>query len=130
MEYSFWNFWRIFFSIFCLLASGHVTSESAVVDPPIKLFPSFQYVNFKNYTSPELNFENISTIGQFDVKKLQKIPTDSDIFKWRHNSIKNVGISLIFFATVKRQNEQSCQFLQESVQQKYVFYKTSDVTSR
>ena len=43
------------------------------------LSSSFQYVNFKEYTSPGPFFVKIGTIGNFDVKKLQKkfrlIPT-------------------------------------------------------
>ena len=77
-------------------------------------------------------------IVYFDAKKFQ---TDSDSFGGvmtssdydvtsYTNDVINVGIGLNFFMGFKRRNEQSCQFLQESVQQKYVFYKTSDVTSR
>ena len=53
-----------------LLVLGHVTSESAVVDPPIKLSPSFQYVNFKNYTSTEPIFGKINNIHRYADKKL------------------------------------------------------------
>ena len=47
-----------------------MTSESAVVDPPIKLSPSFQYVNFKNYTSTEPIFEKINNIHRYADKNL------------------------------------------------------------
>ena len=55
-----------------LLVSGHVTSESAVVDPPIKLSPSFQYVNFKNYTSTEPIFGKINNIHRYADKNLSE----------------------------------------------------------
>ena len=49
--------------------SGHVTSGSAVV-PPIKPSPSFQYVNFKKYTSPEPIFVKIVKIDRYADKNL------------------------------------------------------------
>ena len=69
MDYYFSNFWwKKIKNI--LLVSGHVTSESAVVDPPIKLSPSFQYVNLKKYTSPEPIFVKIVKIDCYADKNL------------------------------------------------------------